>query len=453
MKKKYFGTNGIRGIVGELFNPLFITKMGLSIAAFIENKGTVIVGSDARLSSPYIKYGIISTLLGTGIEVIDVGTVPTPLTQFAVKTTGAKLGVMVTASHNPAQFNGLKIISHDGVEIGIKDQYKIENYFEKEQFSFANWEQTKNLTTIDFKDRYINQIMAQVDVEKIKKRNLTAVVDAGNAVGGIITPELLKNMGVRVISVNSHLDGRFPGRDSEPIPNKLCLMAKIAQKTNADFAVAHDGDADRAIFGDGKGNVYWGDKSIAIFEKWVLEREDKKIFVTPVSSSKAMVDIAEILGGKVVWTPVGCIYVSRKMLELNAKLGGEENGGLFYGKHQPVRDGAMAAALMANIIADKQKTMEQLVTQIPEYVQLKDKIHCPNEKKEQVMNSIKNNAPTDNEINTIDGIKIIDDEGWILIRPSGTEAIFRVFVEANTMKKAQDKMKMGKNLVKEALIP
>ncbi len=451
MKRKYFGTNGIRGIIGELITPGFIIRLGSAIAATMKKGGTVVIGSDARLSSPFIKQAISSSFLASGIELIDVGTVPTPLVQFAVKYLKVDIGIMVTASHNPPQFNGIKVIGNDGIEIDITKQKKIEEIYEKEQTSYTDWEENKSFTSIDLRKEYINKILSLVDVELIKSKKLKAVVDAGNAVGGIITPELLKQMGIKVFTINGHLDGTFPGRGSEPEPKTLTHMSKTAKTVQANFAIAHDGDADRAIFGDELGEVHYGDKSIALFEKWILKYQKNKKFVTPVSSSKVVEDIAEEIGGEVVWTPVGCIYVSHKMIQESALLGGEENGGLFFTPHIPVRDGAMATALMAEILAKTGKTLSSLIQELPTYYQQKDKIYCPNNQKERIMHSIVKNVEKAVEIITIDGLKLIYEDGWILIRPSGTEPIFRIFTEALTQEKAIERVNKGKKLVKKAL--
>lgn len=451
MNRKYFGTNGIRGIIGDLITPGFISKMSSAIASMLKNEGTVIVGTDSRLSSPFVKNNVISSFLASGIEVIDLGVVPTPLVQFAVKHMHANMGIVVTASHNPPQFNGLKIIDDDGIEIDIRKQLEVEENFEREQFTYTPWNENGSVTSIDLKQEYIDQIIHLVNIDNIQKRKMSVVVDAGNGAGSIITPELLRQLGVRVITINGNLDGRFPGRGSEPTPEKLTEMSKTTLQSNCNFSVAHDGDADRAIFGDEKGNIFFGDKSIALFEKWFMSNHENKQFVTPVSSSSAIVDIADEMGGKVIWTPVGCIFVSRKMISTNSLLGGEENGGLFYGLHQSVRDGAMAAALMVNILAETEKTFSELVLELPKYFQKKDKLHCPNELKKKVMDNIISSIPETVELIDMDGVKLIYDEGWLLIRPSGTEPIFRIFVEARTEKNTSEIMLKGRRLVQDAL--
>lgn len=451
MKRKYFGTNGIRGIVGDLITPSFVSKMSSAIASCMLDKGTMIIGMDSRLSSPDLKNIITTSFLSNGIEVIDIGKVPTPLLQFAVKYLKADMGIMVTASHNPPEFNGIKVIDSDGIEIDTQKQIAIEQVFEEENFHFIKQQINQQIANIDVSPDYIEQIVNLVDSGKIKKKKLSVVVDGGNGVGSLITPSLLQKLGVRVYGVNCQLDGRFPGRGVEPVPEKLDFMNKVVTSVGADYSIAHDGDADRAIFGDNKGQIYYGDRSIALFERWVLSQNNNKKFVTPISSSSVMIDIIEQEGGEIFWTPVGCIYVSRTMIENRCILGGEENGGLFYGPHQSVRDGMMAAALMAEILANSEKQLSRLLGEFPQYFQKKTKIACEENIKEEVMQEIVKNVEEVEEIITIDGVKLLFSDGWALVRPSGTEPIFRIFVEAQTAERADLLMKNGLKLVRNAI--
>lgn len=449
MKRKYFGTNGIRGIFEQDLTPVFIQKMSLAIAAFY-NKGTIVIGNDVRLSSPQIKKIVVSSLLATGLEVIDVGTVPTPLVQFAVNHLNSTGGIVITASHNPPEFNGIKVIDSDGIEIDLEKQLKIERIFEEENYGTLSQNKIEKVSRINLIQEYISRMLNLVDEEQIRKKKLRIVVDPANSVGGIITPKLLENLGVKVFTINDTLDGNFPGRGVEPKPEKLLQMSKMTLDTNADFAIAHDGDADRAIFGDNKGIIHYGDKSIALFEREILKESNNKRFVTPISSSKIVEDVAEEIGGEVIWTPVGCIFVSRKMIQENCILGGEENGGIFYAPHQSVRDGPMAAALMAQILANTTKSFVDLINELPKYHQSKEKITCPNHLKEKIMGEILATAQA-SEIITIDGVKLIYPEGWILIRPSGTEPIFRIFVETKLKINVSKLMDKGLNIVKKAI--
>ena len=451
MKRKYFGTNGIRGKANDLFTPVFVSKMSAAIAAVFHNKGTMIIGSDSRTSSPFIKNGVIASFLASGFEVVDVGVVPTPLVQFAVNKLKADLGIVVTASHNPPEFNGIKVIDNDGIEIDLKKQIEVEEIYEKEKFSFVTWDKTEKVSKLDLKEEYIEQICSFVNRDLIEKKKLCAVIDAGNAVGGLITPQLLRKLGIRTIAINGQLDGRFPGRGVEPSIENLKTMSNTSVIAKADFSVAHDGDADRAIFGDKTGRIFYGDISIALFQRYILKEEKNKTFVTPISSSHIVSDIANEIDGDVIWTPVGCIYVSRKMIQKKNILGGEENGGLFFAPHQSVRDGPMAAALMAEIIAHSNTSLSELANSLPKYYQKKDKVNCPSSLKKKVMEHVIENIPEKVEILTIDGIKLIYPDSWILIRPSGTEPILRVFVEAKSVERANAVMKEGLSMVNKAI--
>jgi phosphomannomutase/phosphoglucomutase len=451
MKRKYFGTNGIRGEINVLFTPTFVSKMSAAIAASFKNKGTMIIGSDGRTSSPSIKHGVIASFLASGFEVIDVGIVPTPLVQFAVNNLKAELGIVVTASHNPPEFNGIKVIDSDGIEIDLEKQKKIEEIYEEERFSLVSWDKNQKVTELDLNNEYIDQICGLVDRDSIEKKKLCAVVDAGNAVGGIITPLLLRKLGVKTITINGQIDGRFPGRGVEPSIEKLKVMSSSTVISKANFSVAHDGDADRAIFGDETGRVFYGDISIALFQKFILKDKKNKKFVTPISSSLIISDIADEIGGEVIWTPVGCIFVSRKMIQEKSLLGGEENGGLFFAPHQSVRDGPMAAALMAEIISQSDISLSELANELPKYHQKKDKIKCPNSIKKKVMDFVTENIQENVEILTIDGVKLIYPDSWILIRPSGTEPIFRIFAEAKSAEEANAMLEKGLKIVKKAI--
>jgi phosphomannomutase/phosphoglucomutase len=363
----------------------------------------------------------------------------------------ANLGIVVTASHNPPEFNGIKVIDSDGIEIDLEKQKQVEEIYENEKFSLVSWVNNRKVTKLDLKNEYIERICKFVNRDRIEKKKLCAVIDAGNAVGGLITPLLLRKLGIKTITINGQLDGRFPGRGVEPSLENLKTMSSSTVVSKAHFSVAHDGDADRAIFGDEKGRVFYGDISIALFQKFILKDKKNKNFVTPISSSLIVSDIAEEIGGEVIWTPVGCIFVSRKMIQEKNILGGEENGGLFFSPHQSVRDGPMAAALMAEIIAQSDTSLSELADELPKYHQKKDRIKCPNSLKKKVMDFVIENVQEKAEILTIDGIKLIFPDSWILIRPSGTEPIFRIFVEAKSAERADTMMDKGLKIVNEAI--
>jgi len=289
-----------------------------------------------------------------------------------------------------------------------------------------------------------------VDIKTIRERNLVIVIDSANSVGALVTPTLMRDLGCKVVSLNSQLDGSFPGRSPEPSPENVVELCKTVKSIGADLGIAHDGDADRATFVDETGNVVSGDQSLAIITKRVLQRRKGSTLVTPVSSGKLIEDIVEKAGGKIDWTVVGSVDVSHRVEAINADMGGEENGGVFYPPHQSVRDGPMTSALIVEIMCVEKKKLSELVSELPVYYTEKQKLKIPVEEMISLMEKLLILTKNRNRI-TIDGIKLIHDEGWILIRPSGTEPLYRIFAEGKTREIASRLCKTGIDLVKEAM--
>jgi phosphomannomutase/phosphoglucomutase len=262
------------------------------------------------------------------------------------------------------------------------------------------------------------------------------VVDAANSVAALAVPKLLRELGCRVTTINANIDGTFPSRPPEPRPENLGDLASTVKAVDADLGVAFDGDADRSIFVDEKGEIHWGDKTFALVEKHFLLRNPGEKIVSPISSSTLVKDIADAYGGEIVWTKVGSVTVSHTMKKTGAKLGGEENGGIFYGPHQPVRDGAMATALILGIMAETNKKLSSLLDELPKYFIEKGKVECPEQLKEKVLEKLIEQTKGLNT-STIDGVKIwFEDKSSILVRPSGTEPLYRLYAEAKTRDKA-----------------
>jgi phosphomannomutase/phosphoglucomutase len=434
--RKLFGTNGIRGLVNVELTPEMAIKIGCSIGTFFGRKN-LLLGYDARTSGPMFAKAVISGLTATGCNVFFAGMAPTPALQFAVKNHKLDGGVIITASHNPAEYNGIKVIWSDGIETSHEQEVKIEDIYFDNKIVFAEWDKLGTLRELSgINDEYVQAVEKQVNSAKIVERHFHVVVDAANSVGGLTAPPLLRELGCKVTSINANIDGTFPGRLPEPRPESLTDLALTVKAIGADLGVAFDGDADRSIFVDENGVIYWGDKTFAVIIKQFLIKNMGAKIVTPVSSSTLIKDTVETYKGVLIWTKVGSVTVSQKMKELNAKLGGEENGGVFYGPHQAVRDGAMTTALLLNIMAETGEKLSKLVAEQPQYFIEKGKIECPDEKKEVLLQRLFEQVKGEN-ISTIDGVKIwFNDNSAILIRPSGTEPVFRLYAEAKSQEKA-----------------
>ncbi|MEM1565896.1 MAG: phosphoglucosamine mutase [Candidatus Bathyarchaeia archaeon] len=435
--RRLFGTNGIRGIVNKELSPELTVEIGCAIGTFFKH-GKLIVGHDARTSSPMLAKAVIAGLNATGCEVLFAGMAPTPTLQYAVKSHKVDGAVIITASHNPPEYNGIKVVWSDGIEISREQEMEIENIFFEKKLRYAEWNKIGEVQTLTgIIDEYIEAIKQHVEVANIAKKHYHVVVDAANSVAALTVPKLLRNLGCKVTTINANIDGTFPARPPEPRPENLTELARTVKAVNADMGVAFDGDADRAIFVDETGEIHWGDRTFALIEKYFLIKNPGEKIVTPISSSTMIKDVADTYGGEVVWTKVGSVIVSHTMKKLNAKLGGEENGGIFYGPHQAVRDGGMAAALILDVMAETNRSLSKLLSELPKYFIEKGKVECPSELKEKVLERIVEQTRGLNT-STIDGVKIwFEDKSSILIRPSGTEPLYRLYAEAKTKEKAE----------------
>ncbi len=450
-QSKLFGTNGIRGIVNKELTPEMAIKAGGAIGTFFGRKN-LLVGHDARTSGPMFSKAVMSGLAATGCKIFFTGMAPTPALQFAVKNHKMDGGVIITASHNPPEYNGIKVIWKDGIEISHEQEEQIEKIYFQDKMKFADWNQLGSVHELaGVNDEYVQAIKKHIDTAKIAEKHFHVVVDAANSVGGLTAPYLLRDLGCKISSLNANIDGTFPGRMPEPRPENLAELARTVKALGADLGVAFDGDADRSIFVDETGQIHMGDKSFGVVLKQFLLENPKSKIVTPVSSSTLIKDIADAYKGEIVWTKVGSVTVSQKMKEIKAKLGGEENGGVFYGPHQAVRDGAMTTALILDIMAKTNKKFSQLIAEEPKYFIEKGKIECPEDKKTKVLAALLQQTKGMNT-NTLDGVKIwLDDKSAILVRPSGTEPAYRMYAEAKTQHRAVQLVKEYTTILEKIL--
>jgi len=434
---RLFGTNGIRGIVNNDMNCELALGIGKAFGTYLKKtvkRPKVAIGTDARLSNHMLKNAISAGLLSTGCDVIDVGLVPTPALQFAVKKKDFDSGVVITASHNPPQFNGIKVIASNGTEFSKDMEDDIERIYFDKTYSLAEWNDVGKLTIRDdIVDLYINGILSNIDVDLIKKQQYNVVLDCSNGAGCVATPIILEKLGCNITELYCEPDGTFPGHNSEPIPENLKTIIQKVTEVKANFGVAQDGDADRAIFIDEYGTYLWGDKTLALAAKYITKQKKGGTTVTPVTTSSCFDDVVAENGGVVIHTRVGSPVVARVMIETNAVFGGEENGGLIFPEMQYCRDSAMTIVKIMEIMAKEKKTLSELIGEIPIYEMHKTKINCPNDKKDIVIKKITDQIREDSSIirlDETDGIKLYVKDGWILMRPSGTEPIFRVYSES-----------------------
>ena len=428
LQKQLFGTNGVRGVVGKEITPGLALRIGEALGTM--RPGSIAVGRDTRTSGPALADALKAGLLATGCEVIDCGILPTPALQYIVKE-HYEGGAMITASHNPPEYNGVKIIEPDGTEMGDEETIRLEGLLSDQSVLTKPWDQVgKEMAAPHLIDEYVHAITSQFAGKPGK--GMTVVVDPGSGPACQTTPAILQALGCRVLTINGIMDGTFPGRLPEPSPEGLKGLAALVLASNAAFGIAHDGDADRAVFIDEKGSFVEENQEFALIAQHIC-RNAKGTIVTPVSTSQ-MVEMVTIAAGCTVqYTPVGSIYVARTMRELieNGKqvvFGGEGNGGLIFPKHQFCRDGGMTAATMVSLLSTTGQCLSSLVGQLPQRYMIKEKILTAHGS--LLIEQLKKRYALESIDNT-DGLKIKRDNSWALIRASGTEPLIRIMVDAD----------------------
>lgn len=450
VQQRLFGTNGVRLVPGVSHDLDFVINLGEAIGTYF-GTGELLLGQDGRLSSPALTNAAISGLMSSGRDVAEAGLVPTPALQYAVKSMGFKGGVMVTASHNPPRYNGLKVAGPDGVEVPRLDEQRIEKIFFDRSQSKADWRSIGVARPEpSVVKNYITGIMSKVDSKLISGRRFTVVLDPGNGTQSVAAPYLVEALGCKLITLNAIVDGTFPGRGPEPTPETLQDLSEAVKSTGADLGVAYDGDGDRSIFSDEQGRVMWGDQTGCLIADYVLERRPGESIVTSVSSSQAIETVAKKRNAKVLRTRVGSVDISRTMLERKAVFGFEENGGCMYMPHIPVRDGGMTTALMLECLASRGMAFSRALSfSVPRFYQAKSKVEVDRKKVDAVMRAVERQAK--GEVERIDGVKVWTDEhSWVLVRPSGTEPLVRIFTESDSQERADLLMKKFTKVAKTA---
>ncbi len=447
---RLFGTNGIRGVVGKDMTADLAVRVGHAIGTHF-GAGSVALARDPRLSGPMLVRAVAAGLMASGLEVIDLGMVPTPCAQYYVhRHAGLKGGVVITASHNPREFNGIKALDAQGMEMAREEEEAIEAVYFEERFATADWAAVGDLRgDPSAADQYLRGILSKVDVDAIRRCKLTVVADPANGAGCVTTPYLLRALGCRVLTVNGQPDGAFPGRLPEPTVEHVGDLMRMVVEAKADLGVAHDGDADRAIFVDEKGSFLYGDKSLALLARAELAAH-VGLVVTPVSTSSVLEEVVTAAGGQLVRTRVGSPIVARTMLAQGAVFGGEENGGIIFPAHQFCRDGGMTLAKMLEVLCKEGKPLSALAASLPQYSLQKVAVEVPVESRDATLAALVR-LVQGREVETIDGVKIHAPDGWVLVRPSGTEPLFRVYAEAKSPERAKALAAEGAELVRRAL--
>ncbi|BDW94156.1 phosphoglucosamine mutase [Flagellimonas marinaquae] len=438
--------SGIRGTIGGNTNdnltPVDAVKFAAAYGTWLKSYANkehlkVVIGRDARLSGEMIQNLVVSTLVGLGIDVIDLGLSTTPTVEIAVPLEKADGGIILTASHNPKQWNALKLLNERGEFLDAEQGAKILALAEKEDFEFAEVDNLGEITKNDsYIDIHIDEVLELplVDAETIKKAGFKVVVDGVNSTGGIAIPKLLEELGVEVVKLYCDPTGHFP-HNPEPLKEHLGDICKKVVEEKADFGIVVDPDVDRLAFISNDGEMFGEEYTLVACADYVLSKT-KGNTVSNLSSSRALRDITEKHGGTYEAAAVGEVNVVTKMKANNAIIGGEGNGGIIYPESHYGRDALVGTALFLMLMSERGGTVAELKASYPSYFMSKKKIQLTPDLDVDALLEAMFNKYKDEEVSTIDGVKIDFPENWVHLRKSNTEPIIRIYTEAKSQEEA-----------------
>ena len=443
--KSISGIRGtIGGAVGENLTPIDIVKFTIAYTRFIAGKNEakrlrIVVGRDARISGEMVNDIIEGTLLGCGADVINVGLCTTPGTEMAVITHKADGGIIITASHNPKQWNALKLLNEKGEFLNDQEGKQVLALAEQEDFEFPNVDSIgKVILREDFNPTHIEQVLSleMVDVEKVKSRHFKVVVDAVNSIGGVVIPALLRKLGCEVVELNCEPNGHF-AHNPEPLPQNLTEISEVIVREGADLGVVVDPDVDRLALVNEDGTMFGEEYTLVAVADYILSRTNGNT-CSNLSSSRALCDVTVARGGSYAASAVGEVNVVAKMKETGAVIGGEGNGGVIYPELHYGRDALVGVALFLTYLAEQGCSMTELRKRYPAYYASKNKIELtPAIDVDKVLSTIKERYANE-RVNDIDGVKIDFAEHWVHLRKSNTEPIIRIYTEAKSQEFADE---------------
>ena len=461
--------SGIRGTIGgptgDTLNPLDIVKFTTAYAMFITSqqpkangqKLKIVVGRDGRISGPMVRDVVCGTLVGMGCDVLDIGFASTPTTELAVRMSKADGGIIITASHNPRQWNALKLLNSEGEFLNAAEGQQVLDMAEKEAFHYADVDQLGKVTVDhSFDDRHVQAVLdlKLVDTDAVARKKFRVCVDSINSVGGLVLPKLLDRLGVTYKFLNQEVSGDF-AHNPEPLEKNLQGIMQEMKAHRYDLGIVVDPDVDRLAFIDEKGRMFGEEYTLVSVADYVLSSANSKqstvngklTTVSNLSSTRALRDVTEKYGGQYAASAVGEVNVTTKMKEVGAVIGGEGNGGVIYPESHYGRDALVGIALFLTSLAKKDCTVSQLRQLFPDYQIAKNRIDLtPETDVDAILVKVKEMFAQDAtaQVNDIDGVKIDFPDSWVHLRKSNTEPIIRVYSEASTMEKADE---LGKRLM------
>ena len=452
-KKSLFGDYGISGLANLEITPEFATKLGVAFGTYLGEGSKVVVGRDTYLISRMIKRAMIAGLQSAGVNVYNVRVLPTPLIEEAVRAHSAEGGVAITVPRENENLINIRMFDREGLDLNEREQKKVEDVFFKEALKRSDPVGVGDiLYPTRFVESYLENSLSNVDTELLSSSRMRVVIDCADGSSSIVAPVFLRELGCEVVTLNAYLGASVPKRATPSAPDSLSTLSKTVKALDANLGATFDSDADRVLFVDERGEVVSGDTMVALLAQAVLNEFGKgNKIVVPISTSQIVDMVVSKLKGHVIRTKLGMRPLAEAVIRHRAVFGGEETGGFIFPSVHPFRDGVLSIAKLLEFLARTRQTLSELIEQIPRFYTLKESIETPLQHRGMIMRTLLENAEGET-FDTIDGIKIYLDKGWVLVRPSSDEPVFDIFAEAQTESKAREFIKTYKKEIQEILM-
>ena len=427
--------SGVRGVVGQSLTPKLLTRFAQAFGTHT-GSGTIVIGRDPRTSGEMVKHAVVAGVLSTGSRVVDIGMCPVPTVQLQVRHRRAQGGIAITASHNPPEWNALKFIGSTGLFLDAGQARELLDIYHQGEYTKVGGRELRTVEQVEgATDLHIKSILDTLGPLPKTSRKLRVVLDSCNGAGSFVGPKLIEALGAEVIPLNITPDGSFP-RAAEPVPENLGELCATVKKHGADIGFAQDMDADRLAIVSEQGEAIGEDYTLVLAMLYVLGREKGPV-VANLSTSAAVADIAKQFDCPVFLTKIGEVNVTDAMRQHNAVIGGEGNGGVIYPRINFARDSLVGMALVLHLLAESKKSVTELLQSVPRYSIVKEKMTCPSDKIPAVLRMVRQEFASF-QMDTRDGVKVIQPDAWFLVRGSNTEPIIRIVAEAKSEEQAKE---------------
>ena len=450
MKPRLFGSSGVRGLANIDITSTLAQRVGAAIATINEG-GTTIIGWDPRITGPMFEAALTCGVNAAGGDVLQIGLVPTPVLAWMINEIDAESGVAITASHNPPQYNGLKVFSGNGMSLTNEEQLRLEEILENEKYKWTDWDRVGTVDEIYAIDPYVDMLVDSMEIDSEYRIGLDCFCGATS----VLAPLAFREFPVEAKTINDVPNGLFPAGNPEPNEESLKRLGEYMKLTGCRIGFGFDGDGDRMMPVGSNGVIVNPDRVLAAYASYVVKRNNGGTVVTHVGASMNVDDMVEESGGKVVRTPVGDSFITEAMIKYKAVFGGEPVGAWVFPEYHMCPAGVLGSLKVLEALSDLDQTLEEFIEATPSYPLSRAKLECPNVKKSSTMNEVSKRYgeifKDIESVSTVDGVRLNTSNGWALIRPSGTEPLIRITVEGRTRGDVEKIMDEAKHLVKQVI--